>query len=58
MQMTLMNPAQNLVQEFLDHVWAKDAIARIISPFGNNIPQITIAIFEHKVDLIDLWDHV
>ena len=58
MQMTLMNPAQNLVQEFLDHVWAKDAIAWIVSPFGNDVPQITVAIFEHKVDLIDLWDDV
>jgi len=58
MQMALMNPAQNLVEVFFDNVWAKNTISWIVSPVSDGVAQVTIAVLEHQVDLIDLWNDI
>jgi hypothetical protein len=47
MQMTLMNPAQNLVKEFLYNIWAQDAVSGIVSPVSDKVSEVTVAILKH-----------
>tara|TARA_B110000285_G_scaffold117359_1_gene132998 strand:+ start:382 stop:564 length:183 start_codon:yes stop_codon:yes gene_type:complete len=56
--MTLMNPAQNLVKKFLNYIWSKDAVSWIVSPVSDEVAKVTVAIFKHQVDFINLWNDI
>ena len=58
MQMTLMNPAQNLVKKFLYDIWSKDTVSWIVSPVSDEVTKVAIAIFKHQVDFINLWNDI
>ena len=56
--MALMNPAQNLIQEFLNDVWTENTVSGIVSPVGDDVTQISVAVLEDQVNFIDLRNDV